>query len=199
MAANNSSDPISPELIRLIKLFVAVPILLALLLSFFNDRRATNRGERDESSISDASRLYFKNVRSAYYDREVRRDANMELYRIGNRIKDTTANTLNSALIINKVKDAAYLYLEPQGKLKEVNPLPIRWIAANGDTTETSFAQGDRISHLHFVDKIYPQLKDPIRVEANIGSEWVPILSSEEERKSLRITVTDFYRLLERK
>jgi hypothetical protein len=198
MPRKDSTDPMTPELVRLFKLFGAASLLLVLILSFFNERRADNRGDHGDSSISDASRIYFKNVRRAYYDLEIRSDAKMELYRLGNRVKDSTALALNSVLIINKVKDAAYLYLEPQGLLKEVNPLPIRWINAMGDTTEVSIIQGDRESHFHFVEKIFPHLVDKVKIEAHTGSDWVQILEREEELESFRITIADFFRLLGR-
>ena len=122
----------------------------------------------------------------------------MELYRLGSRITDSTALVLNSTLIINKVKDAAYLFLEPQGVLKSLDTLRIRWTNSSGLLEESSFRQGDRYTHYQFIEEIFPRLEEPVPFEVQIGETWVPILNEEKEREALRVTVKDFYRLVGR-
>jgi|GEM_PF-274125 len=193
-------DALSPELIRIMKIFGTVSVALVLLLSFFNDRKADNTGSRDEYSITDASRIYFKNLRQSYYDLERRQDAKMDLFRYGKRVTDTTQYILNAALIINRVKDAAYLYLEPQGGLEKENPLEIRWEKSSGEKDGSSFYQGDRYSHFQFVVEIYPllEIEEEVTFEAKLRDEWIPILTSAQEIDALRITFKDYYRLISR-
>ncbi|MCC5936044.1 MAG: hypothetical protein JJU34_02065 [Lunatimonas sp.] len=198
MTPNKSNDPMTPELIRLMKIFGAASLLLVLIMSFFNERRASNRGDTDEFSITSSSRLYFKNVRRAYYDTEIRADAKMELYRLGSRVSDSTALVLNSALIINKVKDAAYLILEPQGQLKTMDTLRIRWTEPSGLQRESAFGKGDRYAHFYFIEEIFPHLEESVPFEVKLGDAWEPILQDEKERDALRVTVKDFFRLIGR-
>jgi len=193
-------DSLSPELIRILKIFGAVSIALVLLLSLFNDRRADNTGSRDEFYVTAASRIYFKNLRQSSYDLERRQDAKMDLFRYGKRETDTTQYVLNVALIINRVKDAAYLYFEPQGGLELENPLYIRWEKSSGQMAGSSFYQGDRFSHFQFVEEIFPLLgvEEDVKFEAKVNEEWIPILTSAQEIDALRITLKDYYRLIGR-
>ncbi|WP_158856230.1 hypothetical protein [Lunatibacter salilacus] len=195
-----TNDALSPELLRIIKIFGAVSVGLVLLLSLFNDRKADNTGSMDEFFVTDANRIYFKNLRQHNYDWERHHAAKMDIFRYEKRVTDTSGYTLNAALIINRVKDAAYLYLEPQGRLKHENPLEIRWEKSPGDKGKSSFYQGDRYSHYQFVEEIFPllNLDEPVAVEAKVGDSWIPILTSTQEIDALRITCKDYYRLIGR-
>jgi hypothetical protein len=195
-----TKDPLTPEMWKLFKIFGLSSIVLVLLLSFFNEKRADNTGDRDEFSISDASRMYFKNVRSAYYDTENRRDAKMNLYRWGKRIDDSTQNILNATLIINAIKDAAYLYLEPQGEFQKENPLQVKWESKNGEKGRRQFFQGDRYSHYDFVKEVYPLLEDHHETQfwAQVNGKWLPILGEEKERAAFLTTCRDFFRMVKK-
>ncbi len=194
----NTKDPLTPEMWKLFKIFGIASISLVLFLSFFNEKRADNTGQRDEFSITDASRIYFKNVRSAYYDAENRRDAKMNLYRLGKRVDDSTKNVLNATLILNAVNDAAYLYLEPQGSFQHENPLEVKWESKSGVGGSGQFHQGDRYSHYHFVKQIYPLLEESQQIQfwALVDENWLPILEEEKERTAFLITCRDFFRLI---
>ncbi len=194
----SNKDRLTPELWKLFKIFGIASLGWVVLLSFFNEKRADNTSDRDEFSITDASRIYFKNVRSAYYDAENRRDAKMNLYRFGRRIDDSTQNVLNAALIINATKDAAYVYLEPQGKFQHENPLEIKWATKNGKEGSMRFYQGDRHSHYQFVSEIFPLLEEnnETKFRALVGEDWLPILEEEKERNAFMTTCRDFFRLI---
>ena len=85
---NRSHDTFSPEMLRILKIFGVGSLVFVFIMSFFNERRANNSGQEDSPmSIGDADRLYFKNVRAAYYDVEERKDARMTIYRHGKREK----------------------------------------------------------------------------------------------------------------
>jgi hypothetical protein len=195
-----TKDALSPELIGILKLFGAVSIGMVLLLSLFNDRRANNTGEMDEFFITEASRIYFRNLRQSSYDLELRKDAKMDVFRYEKRVTDTARQVLNVALIINRKKDAAYLYLEPHGSLQQENPLVIRWKKQSGEKGENTFYQGDRFSHLQFLANIFPLLilEEKVEFEAKIKEAWIPILTSQEEIDALRIPCKDYFRLIGR-
>lgn len=193
-----TKDALAPELIRILKIFGAVSVGLVLLLSLFNERKANNTGDLDEFSITYASRIYFKNLRQRNYELERLQDAKMDIFRYEKRVTDTSQLVLNVALIINRVKDAAYLYLEPQGGLEKENKLHIRWKRQSGETGENLFYQGDRFSHFKFLEGIFPllMLEEKVQFEAKVSEKWIPILTSDEEIAALRITCKDYFRLI---
>lgn len=194
----NTKDPLVSEMWKLFKIFGIASFGFVLILSFFNERRADNTGERDEFSVTDASRIYFQNVRSAYYDMENRRDAKMNLYRFGKRIEDSTQNVLNATLIINAPKDAAYLYIEPMGILKNENPLKMKWRLKEGKTGNAQFYQGDRYSHYHFVKEIYPWLdtSKEARFWAFVDEDWIPVFETQQELNAFLTPCRDFFKLV---
>ncbi|WP_157971925.1 hypothetical protein [Pleomorphovibrio marinus] len=183
---------------KLLKIFGIASFSFVFLLSFFNERRADNTGDRDEFSITDASRIYFQNVRSAYYDMENRRDAKMNLYRFGKRVEDSTQNVLNVTLIVNAPKDAAYLYLEPMGILQKENPLKVKWQVEGGKTGDSQFYQGDRYSHYHFVKEVYPWLitTEETKFWAFVDEEWIPLFVTQKEINAFLTPCKDFFRLV---
>jgi len=193
-----TNDALSPELLRILKLFGVISISLVLLLSFFNERRADNTGEMGEFYTTAANRIYFRNLRQPNYDVERRLDAKMDVFRYGKRISDSTQNVLNAAIILNRIKDAAYIYIEPQGDLSDENPLHIRWESASGQHGDATFYQGDRFSHLAFLEQVFPLLvlEEPVAFEAKLGNQWIPLLTSIEEVDALRITLKDYFRLI---
>lgn len=197
--ARESNEIFNPELIRILKVFGITSILIVFSLSFFNEKKADNSGELKDFRVTDASRIYFRNLRKIYYDVENKADAKLEVYRHSKRIMDSTKNVLNLAMIINKSKNTAYLYLEPQGGLKNQFPLEIRWTNAdNKSSGTTSFYQGDRYSHLRFVQEITSHIiKDDVQFEAKIGEDWFPVLLDGNERLAFKTTSKDYFRLLE--
>lgn len=52
------------------------------------------------------------NVRAIHYDREVRRDAGMTLFRHGKRLQSDAQPTVDLVILLNPVKDDAYIYFE---------------------------------------------------------------------------------------
>lgn len=189
----SKNDTLSPEMLKIIKIFGIGSLALVFILSFFNEKRANNSGkEASVLSITDAERLYFKNVRGLYYDLEGRDDAKMSVYRYGKRVQEADHPLLNLSILINRVKDEAYLYVEPSSDLSSFS---LR--ATVADQTDTlEFISGDKFSHFNFVEQLYPFLIENAYFELLIDEVWVPILEDEKERDALRIPIKDFYRLI---
>lgn len=189
----SKNDTLSPEMLKIIKIFGIGSLALVFILSFFNEKRANNSGkEASILSITDAERLYLKNVRGLYYDLEGRDDAKMSVYRYGKRVQEADHPLLNLSILINRVKDEAYLYVEPSSDLSSFS---LR--ATVADQTDTlEFISGDKFSHFNFVEQLYPFLIENAYFELLIDEVWVPILEDEKERDALRIPIKDFYRLI---
>lgn len=180
-------------MLKIIKIFGIGSLALVFILSFFNEKRANNSGkEASVLSITDAERLYFKNIRGLYYDLEGRDDAKMSVYRYGKRVQEADHPLLNLSLLINRVKDEAYIYIEPSNDLSSFS---LR-ATVNDQTDTLEFTSGDKFSHFNFVEQLYPFLIENAYFELLIDEVWVPVLEDEKERDGLRIPIKDFYRLI---
>ena len=192
---STSNDAFSPEMIRILKIFGLGSILLVLILSFFNDRKANNSG--DEPNLmrtTDADRLYFKNIRAPYYDLEGRDDAKINIYRYGKRIMDSENPILNLSILLNRVKNETYIFVEPA---PETLPFVLKWKnETHLDSGKLVFYGGDKFAHFEFVMKLYFLMQDGIRFELEQEENIHPILSTEKEREALTITMKDYFRLI---
>lgn len=190
------NDSFSPEMLRILKIFGIGSLLFVFIMSFFNERRAKNSGkEESPMRVSDADRLYFKNVRAAYYDIEDRKDAKMTIYRYGKRAKTEEVVSVGLSIILNRVKDEAYIFVEStSGEF----PIKIKWsnLEEKNKSGELVFDGGDKYNHLAFVEELYPLLLENTLFELWDGGKLISIWDGENDKDALRITITDYYRLI---
>ncbi len=146
-------------------------------------------------SITDADRLYFKNVRAAYYDIEDRKDAKMTIYRHGKRANTEDVISVGLSILLNRVKDEAYIFVE---STTEALPIKIRWsnLEEESRNGELVFEGGDKYSHFAFVEELYPLLLENTILELWHEGKYVPILEGEVDKDALRITIIDYYKLI---
>lgn len=182
----------TPELVRIMKIFGLVSIGLVLVLSFFNTKRANNTGNQSAFTVSASNRLYFLNMRAVQYDREVRRDAGMTLFRHGNRDDSETIAKLNLVLILNTGKDEAYLYFEP-GQ----NQWPIKLkVEKENSSEEFVFENGNKELHAMHIQKIKPWLEEGNSFYLYTEESWKPIWDEPREIESLKTVLEDYSELL---
>lgn len=193
--AKNNKDTLSPELIRLLKIFGIGSLVFVLVMSFFNEERANNSGkESSPMRMTDAERIYFKNVRSAYYDIEIRRDAKMTVYRHGKRAKNTEEPTLVFSIILNQVNDEAYIFLEPNF---EDLPIRLKWLVPEKNQEgEITFEGGDKFAHFEFAQQITPLLIDNATFEVWQIDNWEPLWADEKEKNAVMVTIEDYQKLI---
>jgi len=193
MAQKPQTDPIlTPELIKIIKIFGIASIALVFVLSFFNEKRANNRGEDATFRMADSNRLYFLNVRASYYDRENRTDAGMTLFRHGKTQVSDSIPVLDLLIILNSQKDEVYLYLEP----KNFDwPIKIR-ASAELKSEEFTLDNGNKFDHKSHVDKLKPWIEETASFELWHSDAWIPIWASSKEKEVLKTILNDYFRLL---
>jgi len=192
---SSSNDTLSPEMIRILKIFGLGSLLFVFVLSFFNERRADNTGKEEGiMHLRDADRLFFKNVRAPYYDVEGRKDAKMTVYRHGKRVLNEERPILNFSILINQLKDESYIYVELS---TEEIPIRIQW-KNNGssESGELEFQGGDKFAHLKFAVELSPLLDENIHFQLWHMNGWVSILEESKEREALITTLTDYFRLI---
>lgn len=193
MPKGYKKDPVfTPELMRVIKIFGLVSILIVVGLSFFNTRRANNTGKDQTFRMADSNRLYFLNVRALQYDREVRQDAGMNLYRHGKRSEYPDAASLDLVLILNPQKDEAYTYVEP------VNtdwPIRIR-IVSRGNTQEYTLENGDKNVHQKHQHLLGAEIREGSEFYIFEESDWKPFWNNPGELDYLQTLLDDYQELI---
>ncbi|MEB2778878.1 hypothetical protein U3A58_00625 [Algoriphagus sp. C2-6-M1] len=188
-----SNDTLSPELIKILKIFVLISLGLVILLSFFNTKRANNSGDDMTFRMSSSSRLYFLNIKAIKYDRESRSDAGMALFRHGKREVSENIPLLDLVIILNSQKDEAYLYLEP-GNIDW--PLEIR-ASQGGKEQIFHFQNTNNSEFLDYVRKLQPWIIADANFEIKKDSAWSPIWSKPKEKEALKSIVEDYFRLID--
>ena len=187
-------DPIfTPELVKVLKIFIFSSLALVLVLSFFNGHRANNSGEDRTFRMKDANQLYFLNVRSIHYDREIRQDASMTLFRHRNRLETDILPSLDLVIILNPLKDDAYIYFE----LKNGEwPIQIR-TTSSGIMETLDFANGNNLDHFNLFKKIAPAIEQNAQFELILGEKIYPLWAEEKEEDALKSVLEDYFRLLD--
>ncbi|GAB3661228.1 hypothetical protein GCM10028791_35610 [Echinicola sediminis] len=195
----SAKDPIlTPELIKIMKIFLLASVAIVLLLSVFNEYRADNSGGDRDSRVTASSRLYFKNVRQFYYDHEKPENSQLDIYRLDKRLKDNNLIFINLSIIINRIKDKAYLYVEPSPMLEFLDRIHIRWNDKVANSVgQLVFRSGDRHEHINFVKQLLPYIREGVVFEVQTENQWEPILVSEKERQAFKVTAEDYFRLVE--
>lgn len=188
-----ANDPIlTPELLRVIKIFLFSALGLVVILSFFNSYRADNTGKDRTFLMADADRLYFLNVRGLSYDREVRADAGMTLFRHGKRKVDEEKPTFFPVIIQNPSKDEAYVFFELLNA-----DYPIKIYAHSTESTDSvEFSNGNNQDHFYLMNKLKPWFKANYDFEIQVSAKRFPLWSSEKEKDVLKTIIEDYFRLL---
>jgi len=189
-----SKDPIlTPELLKIIKIFGLASILLVVVFSFFDSYRANNSGEDRTFRMTSASRLYFLNLKAINYVRENRSDAGMVLYRHNGFGLESEEATLILVLILNSQKDESYLYLEP----KNID-WPIRLsFEENGQTRLFNFENGNKFDHLEQVTQLQKLLDEEVKLFLLDEDQKILLWSSESEKEAVKSTFEDYFRIIE--
>ncbi|MEB2773987.1 hypothetical protein SYJ56_01630 [Algoriphagus sp. D3-2-R+10] len=188
-----ANNILSPELIKILKIFGLVSVGLVLLLSFFNTKRANNTGKDTTFRMASSNRIYFLNVRAINYDRETRSDAGMVLFRHWKREISENKASLDLVIILNSQKEEAYIYMEP------VNmdwPLEIR-VSMDGKQEEVQLQNGNNSEFLKYVRQLEPWIANDAKFEIRQNSAWVDIWSTPKEKEALKTLVEDYFRLID--
>jgi len=192
MAKPIKSDSIlTPELIKIIKVFGLVSVALVVFFSFFNERRANNTGQDQAFRMSSSARMYFSNVRGINYEREVRIDAGMQIFRNKAFSNKEENPNLSLILILNPGKDEAYIYLEP------INldwPITIRLKSTNGLESQ-AFENGNKSDHLRYCKILKTAVQGSDLIELQTDEGWIPIWTSQKEKEAIKAILEDYKNL----
>lgn len=174
-------------------------LLLFSILSCNPDKDRKVDDAQAKFTTSDASELFFKNVRQGYYDKETIDDAKLDIYRIEERSQSEDQPVLNLAIVINWRYDEAYILTEPNAYLQQLDTLKVYW----QDTTQQQsgyyeYLPGNKEKHYQFASQIYNSLQDGHRLYVRPEADAeVLLLGTRNEREAFRKTMMDYYRLVD--
>ncbi|MGI9542226.1 MAG: hypothetical protein ACR2MX_03145 [Cyclobacteriaceae bacterium] len=144
-------------------------------------------------NTTDASELYFKNVRQYYYDLEEQDGQNM--FSLGNRNQEASYPNLILIITMDWRKDQAYLSLASSPYFSEDSPIEVQALARERDEHHKLVSR-DKVETFAFVTKIYQSILNEQKLYVLIDDKQYPLFANESDREAFRITAFDFYRLV---
>jgi hypothetical protein len=168
--------------------------MLILLIIFFPEDRPI-RLDKVNFHVAEPEELFFKNVRSYYYDFEKREDANFHLYRIKTRNKDTTKPGITFFIANNWLNDEAYIMVEPNSAVDTTKSLEVRYAVSGSDWDTISLNTPNSYNNYLFAGKIYLAMTEDARFEILNGGETREIFGP-ENRPSVKKTLKDYFKLV---
>ena len=189
---SSKSPVLTPDLIKVLKIFLGSALGLVLLLSFFDGYRANNTGKERTFQVADADRLFFVNLRSIHYDRELRLEAKMELFRHGKRLKSDTIPTFFPAILLPSKTKEAYLFFELEGA-----DYPIQIQAILGDEViQIPFDLSGNTAHKSLGEQLWPLLQQEASFKLLVQGKEYPLWQTESDKEVLKTVLTDYFRIL---
>lgn len=180
------------------KVLNIVFLSMLLLASCNPDRDKAIDPDTPVFDTTDASELFFKNVRKTYYDLEDQHAHKMLIYRFAKRVQTEDRPVLNLNLVINWRKDEAYVMFEHNHFFELEGDKILSWYNEEGDKQDELFYTSTNIrNQFTMATKLYMAIKQGHTFKLQIGDETFDILATEAEREAFRITMYDFYRLVE--
>ena len=189
---SSKAPVLTPDLIKVLKIFLGSALGLVLLLSFFDGYRANNTGKDRTFQVADADRLFFVNLRSIHYDREVRQEADMELFRHGKRLKSDTIPTFFPAILLPSKTKEAYLFFELEGA---DYPIQIQVILGD-EVIQIPFDLSGNTAHKSLGEQLWPLLQQQASFKLLVEGKEYPLWQTESDKQVLKTVLTDYFRIL---
>lgn len=177
---------------------LSVIFLSILLIACHPDKKRKSDPEQSKFSTSDASELFFKNVRQPYYDKAVIKASKLDVYRNKDRSQAEDRPVLNLAIAVNWRFDEAYLLIEPNDYLQSLDTLRVAWRdSVEQQSGQYIFVPGNKASHFKFASQLYNSLIDQQKLYIIWEGQQLPVLNTYGDREAFRKTVADYYRLVD--
>jgi len=180
--------------------FYRITLLLALYCLSACDTSGGKDISEDEAkyTTSDASELFFKNVRSIYYEKTVMNNAKLDVYKIKERLQAEDYPLLNLSIVVNWRYDEAYVLTEPNTYLQQMDTVRVIWQdTTNNDEGTYKFVQGNKDAHFRFATQIYRSLSAEHQLYLLNEEEKVKFMHRRDAREPFRKTMVDYFRLVD--
>ena len=174
-------------------------ILIMIILVFTRcivDNKKVIDKDTPQYKTTDPSELFFKNVRALYYDKEEMAASKLDVYRIKTRPTNTEIPHINLAIVLNWRFDEAYILIEPGGQLADIRNITLAW---EGEGVEGSreISIGNKDTQFTIATEIYEHLLKEHTIYWLNQGEKISLFQGKQDREAFRVTMFDFYSLVE--
>ncbi len=149
-------------------------------------------------TTSDPSELFFKNVRQIYYDQEEMAAAKLNIFRLGDRSEAEDYPVINLAIASNWRYDEAYLLVEPNAYLENLDSVRVTWKSLERQQEGTyRWARGNKEAQFTFASQLYRSIQQGHQLYVtNEQGEQDKLLDRYDDRETFRKTMFNYYRLV---
>lgn len=165
-------------------------VISILLLGCHPDKNKLVQESEIQHRMTDASELYFKNIRKSSYTLEERKEAGMDLY--SSEVFSDELLPVEPTIVISWRSDMAFFFME-----KEIQEDTVVFKVGLGSDHSITYTGSNQQEGLRLALNIYNALLQGEDISFLDGSEWKPYFSTTEQSKAFRIMFFDFLRLVE--
>ena len=160
--------------------------------------------ERPRYHLTNASQMYFRNVRqSAYLAQEVAGNDMVVYRRPDPDLPDGTPH-LRPAIALNARYDEAYVLVEPNAWFADADTIRVQWATRPGSRADSSaaatgsyrYVRGNKDDHFRFATRLQQSLLKDHLLTVVAAGDTVALLENRDARAQFRKTMVDFYHLV---
>lgn len=174
----------------LLRWFLVMILLIILIALLFPGKKIDLRDINFRTSAS--AKIYFKNMRSYFYDIEENDASNYKLYRINSREKDSS-KTFNFIIIDNWLIEETYIMLETSLVSFPDSSLQIKYIESDKEQYIQLNEAHNEANYIFAAQLFEPLTKKKQLYLYRLG-EWIPF--TQDEQKSLKKSLEDYFKLV---
>lgn len=167
-------------------------VLISLFAAFGPEGKKINL-KTVEFTTTESASIYFKNIRSYFYDQESYKDGSYVLYRIDSRELDSSKNKLNAVIVRNHLQNQCFIRFESGLVKLDQEPLRLAWQHADSSGI-VQLSSADSFGHYILAADLFEKLDLEADVSLLMQEKRIPF--KEKEKKSLRKSLYDYFRLV---
>ncbi len=173
---------------------ICIMFIITTLAACSIDRDKGVDRNRFTFRTGDDTELFFKNIRQSDYDLEENEAAKLRVFRHEDRPQSDSIPYLSPAIVMNILRDEAYILIEPSATLADEDTIQVILHAeSRNDTLELSMM--NRENNLEFASQIYEHMQQGGTFSVLDDGEFRPLMDEQKYRESFRVTISDYYRL----
>ncbi|GEM_PF-3679562 len=146
-----------------------------------------------EFTTTESASIYFKNIRSYFYDQESYKDGNYVLYRIDSRELDSSKNKLSAVIVRNRLQNQCFIRFESGLVKLDQDLLQLEWKHADSSGI-IQLKSTDSFGHYMLAADLFEKLDLEAEISLIVAEKQMPF--KEREKKSLRKSLYDYFRLV---